>query len=514
MTEPKTSYDWPEMITAALARVYDVASETPLQVAPAISESLGNTILLKREDLQPVFSFKLRGAYNKISSLDDAQAAAGVICSSAGNHAQGVALAASMRQVPAVIVMPVTTPAIKINAVQRYPVEVILHGDNYDAAQAAAHKIAADRNLTFIHPFDDPLVIAGQATIGVEIDQQLQEMAHTADAIFIPIGGGGLAAGIAAAIKDLQPNIRLIGVEPEQAASMKAAFAAGGPVTLPRVGNFADGVAVRRVGDLNYELCKTWLDDIITVGTDETCAAIRDIYEQTRTMVEPAGALALAGIKAYVRAENITGQTLIAINCGANLNFDRLRHIAERAAIGERREALFAATIDETPGSFRRFCTTLGKRSITEFNYRYTDTGPARVFVGVELRQGIDEQKKIAEDIRAAGYTVEDLSDNEVAKLHIRHLIGGRAAGLDNERLYRFQFPERPGALEDFLDAVGERWNISLFHYRNHGSDYGRVLAGIQIASSDQAALHQHLDTLSFDYWDETDNMAFRLFLT
>ncbi|MEN7342077.1 MAG: threonine ammonia-lyase, biosynthetic, partial [Pseudomonadota bacterium] len=375
MVESPNTYDWPALITQANERVYRVAKRTPLEPAPAIGDAIGNQVLLKREDQQPVFSFKLRGAYNRIAALDDESAARGVICSSAGNHAQGVALAASMRSVPAVIVMPRTTPAIKVNAVRRYPVEVVLHGDNYDSAQSEAHRLAKARGLTFIHPFDDPLVIAGQATIGTELLQQTDNP----DAIFVPIGGGGLAAGIAMAIRAANPGVKLIGVEPTQAASMKAAFEADAPVTLDRVGIFADGVAVRRVGELTYKICRDILDDIVTVTTDETCAAIRDIYEQTRTMVEPAGALAVAGIKRWVSDTGAVDKRLVAIVCGANLNFDRLRHIAERAAIGEHREALFAVSIAEEPGSFRQFCSVLGDRNVTEFNYRYNDAGEAHL---------------------------------------------------------------------------------------------------------------------------------------
>lgn len=506
-----SAFDWPALTTAALGRVYDVARETPLAAAPVLSARLSNSILVKREDMQPVFSFKLRGAYNKIAALSRAAVSRGVICSSAGNHAQGVAMAARMRNVAATIVMPATTPSIKIDAVRAYDAEIILYGDNYDAAQKHALALAEQRGLTFIHPFDDPDVIAGQATIGIEIDAQCEA---PIDAIFIPIGGGGLAAGIALAIKRTRPQTRIIGVEPDQSASMQAAFDNGGPVTLPRVGIFADGVAVRRVGDLTYQICAELMDEIITVTTDQTCAAIRDIFEETRTVVEPAGALAIAGLKRYVKLTGARGQTLVAINCGANLNFDRLRHIAERAAVGEQREALFAVRIAEQPGSFRRFCATLGRQSVTEFNYRFAPGTDARIFVGVALQNGSEQQEELLCAIRDAGYQAVDISDNELAQLHIRHLVGGRAPDLDNERLYRFEFPERPGALTDFLDAVGEQWNISLFHYRNHGSDFGRVLAGIQVDEVNRAELDEHLATLGFEHWDETENPAYRLFLT
>ncbi|MEM7764589.1 MAG: threonine ammonia-lyase, biosynthetic [Pseudomonadota bacterium] len=510
MPTPTNTYDWPALIDEAMTRVYDVARETSLQPAKQLSAAIHHQVLLKREDQQPVFSFKLRGAYNRIAALNDQEAARGVICSSAGNHAQGVALAASMRGVPAVIVMPATTPRIKINAVRRYPVEVILEGDNYDAAQAEAKRLAAERQLTFIHPFDDPLVIAGQATIGRELLTQCEPF----DLAFIPIGGGGLAAGVATAIKLARPDVRIIGVEPQQAASMQAAFEASEPVTLARVGNFADGVAVRRVGALTYSLCRELLDDIITVNTDQICAAIRDIYEETRTMVEPAGALSIAGIKAWVDENHMAEQRIVSIVCGANLNFDRLRHIAERAAVGEHREALFGVTIEEQPGSFRRFCHALGERNVTEFNYRIGANGDAQLFVGVELSEGVAEQEAVGRAIRDAGYDARDLSDNEVAKLHVRHLVGGRAADMHNEHVYRFEFPERPGALRDFLDAVGEDWNISLFHYRNHGSDFGRILVGIQIPDGNTQSLTEHFDGLGFPYWDETNNPAYRLFLT
>ncbi|MEM7612981.1 MAG: threonine ammonia-lyase, biosynthetic [Pseudomonadota bacterium] len=503
--------DWRTLTEQALTRVYQVAKQTPVTEATSLGSKLGARVLLKREDLQPVFSFKLRGAYNKIAALGRDDIGNGVVCSSAGNHAQGVAMAAGMRGVHAVIVMPVTTPAIKVDAVRAYGSEIILHGDTYDAAQQHAMALAEDRSLAVIHPFDDPLVIAGQSTIGVEIDTQV---ADDIDYLFIPIGGGGLAAGIASVIKRQRPNTRIIGVEPDQSASMRQALATGGPVTLERVGIFADGVAVRRVGDLTFALCQQWLDDIVTVNTDQTCAAIRDIYEETRTVVEPAGALAVAGMKQYASINDIQGKTLVGINCGANLNFDRLRHIAERAAFGEQREALFAVRIEETPGSFRRFCAALGQQSVTEFNYRLDDSREARIFVGVALQDGADQRQMLLTRIADAGYAVDDMSDNELAKLHVRHLVGGRSEGLGNERLYRFEFPERPGALMDFLNAVGEQWNISLFHYRNHGSDFGRVLAGIQVDAHQRDELDSHLAGLHFDYWDETDNPAYRLFLT
>jgi len=492
------------------ARVYDVAHRSPLEHAPKLEARLRSTVLMKREDLQPVFSFKLRGAYNKIASLPEAERAAGVICSSAGNHAQGVALAASKLGIAAVIVMPVTTPRIKIDAVRKLGGEVVLHGEAYDDAFAHATSLAAERDLTFIHPFDDPAVIAGQATIGAEL---LQQYSDPIDAVFVPIGGGGLIAGIASYIKAASPSTRIIGVEPADSAAMSRSLAAGEPVTLDHVGIFADGVAVKRVGDETFRLCREYVDEVITVDTDQTCAAIQDIFEETRTIVEPAGGLAIAGIKHHLELHGGHGGTFVAINCGANVNFDRLRHIAERAALGERREMLLAADMPEKPGSFRRFCAALGHRSITEFNYRYAGPGVAHIFAGVELRDGGSERQSILDDLEAGGFRVEDLSDNELAKLHVRHMVGGHAPEPKDERLYRFRFPERPGALLRFLDAIGEDWNISLFHYRNHGSDYGRVLAGIQVRDADLARLESHLTDLGYPHWDETTNPAYALFL-
>jgi len=492
------------------ADVYDVAVKTPLELAPRLSARLGNTVLLKREDLQPIFSFKIRGALNKINKLGRDRLSAGVICSSAGNHAQGVALAAGRNSIRAVIVMPETTPTIKIKAVRELGGEVVISGDNYDEAYAHARRLADEQKLTFIHPFDDPDVIAGQGTIGREI---LEQCESPPDAVFVPIGGGGLIGGIAAWIKATQPAVRIVGVEPEDSAAMSAALAAGAPVTIDHVGIFADGVAVRRVGDETFRLCRELVDEIITVDTDHVCASVQDIYEDTRSIVEPAGALAVAGIKKYIEAHDAKGRTFVALNCGANMNFDRLRHIAERAAIGEEREMLLAAEIPEQPGSFRRFCQAIGRRSITEFNYRYGDDASARVFAGVELRGGAAERREILEALKHADFPVIDLSDNEMAKLHVRHMVGGRAAGLDNERLFRFEFPERPGALLDFLDAVGTDWNISLFHYRNHGSDYGRVLAGIQVRDEDAEELEAHLEALGYPHSEESDNPAYRMFL-
>ena len=490
--------------------VYDVAIESPLEIAANLSARSGNRILMKREDLQPVFSFKLRGAYNKLNSLPASALESGVICSSAGNHAQGVALAARRKDIRAVIVMPVTSPSIKIEAVRTLGGEVVLHGDTYDDAYEHAQQLRNELGLTFIHPFDDPVVIAGQGTIGREILAQANE---PIDAVFVPIGGGGLIAGIAAWIKGKRPETLIIGVEPEDSAAMQASLQAGKPVTLDHVGIFADGVAVRRVGDETFRLCKELVDDIVTVGTDQICAGIRDIFEDTRSIVEPAGALAVAGAKKYISDHAVSGQTFVVLNGGANVNFDRLRHIAERAAVGEQREMLLAVEIPEHPGSFKSFCEAIGRRSITEFNYRYSDSRNAHIFVGVELARGADERAEIVDKLKGLGYPLADLSDNEVAKLHVRHMVGGSAASIENERLFRFEFPERPGALVDFLTAIGTNWNISLFHYRNHGSDYGRILAGIQVAPAEVDELEEHLAELGYAHWEESDNPAYAMFL-
>jgi threonine dehydratase len=492
------------------AKVYDVAIQSPLDAAPRLSERLGNHLWLKREDLQPVFSFKLRGAYNKIAHLSPAIAARGVICASAGNHAQGVALAARKRGIPALIVMPQTTPDIKVQAVANLGAEVVLHGDIYDAAYEHALELARERGMAFVHPFDDPDVIAGQGTIAAEI---LHQSGGELDAIFVPIGGGGLIAGIAAYVKALYPRMKVIGVEPEDANAMYESVNAGKRVTLERVGMFADGVAVRRVGELTFELVRRYVDEIVLVSTDEICAAIQDTFEDTRSVPEPSGALALAGIKRYVARNNLRDQRLVAINSGANMNFDRLRYITERADLGAGREALFAVEIPEQPGSFLHFCQLLGQRSVTEFNYRFQNSERAHIFVGLAVNGGA---AALAEEVgrwRAAGYTVQDMSQNEMAKLHVRYMIGGVAATLGDELLYRFEFPERPGALLKFLQAIGTSWNISLFHYRNHGSDYGRVLAGIQVPRAQRGDFLQHLNELRFPYVEETANPAYRMFL-
>ncbi|MGH8286590.1 MAG: threonine ammonia-lyase, biosynthetic, partial [Steroidobacteraceae bacterium] len=492
------------------ARVYDVAIESPLEHAPRLSRRLANRILLKREDLQPVFSFKLRGAYNKIAHLSEAVAARGVICASAGNHAQGVALAARHRGIPAVVVMPQTTPQIKVQAVIDLGGEVVLDGDDYDSAYERAVELARERNLVFVHPFDDPDVIAGQGTVGLEI---LRQSGGEIDAIFVPVGGGGLLAGVAVYVKYLYPRIRIIGVEPEDAASMYESLKAGERVTLERVGIFADGAAVKRVGAETLRLAREHVDEVVLVDTDEICAAIQDVFEDTRSIVEPAGALAVAGAKKFLAREGWRDKRIVAINGGANMNFDRLRHIAERADLGGEREALLAVEIPERPGSFLEFCGVLGRRSVTEFNYRFESARAAQIFVGFGLSQGAAEREEVVRRLRAANYAVTDMTDNEMAKLHVRYMVGGHARGIENELLYRFEFPERPGALLRFLQSIGSRWNISLFHYRNHGSDYGRVLAGIQVPAAERAEFVRHLDELHYGYTDETANPAYRMFL-
>jgi threonine dehydratase len=493
------------------AKVYDVAIETSLEAAPRLSHRLNNRVFFKREDLQPVFSFKIRGAYNKIAQLSPISAQRGVICASAGNHAQGVALAARTRGIAAVIVMPLTTPDIKVQAVADLGGEIVLYGDDYDQAYEHAVVLARERNLVFVHPFDDPDVIAGQGTIAMEILRQ--HHGDDIDAIFVPVGGGGLIAGIAAYAKSLYPRIKIIGVEPEDAAGMCESLRAGKRVTLDRVGMFADGVAVRRVGEETFRLARQYVDEILLVTTDQICAAIQDIFEDTRSIAEPAGALAVAGIKKYVAREACIERTLIAINGGANMNFDRLRYVAERADIGAQREALLAVEMPEVPGSFLRFCELLGKRSVTEFNYRYGHEHAAQVFVGLALAQGKVERESLIKTIGNAGFAVRDMTDNEMAKLHVRYMVGGQARGLADERLYRFEFPERPGALLKFLQAIGSAWNISLFHYRNHGSDHGRVLAGIQVPPHTHTDFSLHLNELQYAYTEETDNPSYRIFL-
>lgn len=491
------------------ARVYDVASESPLTLAKSLSHRLDNQVFLKREDLQPVFSFKLRGAYNKLRHLSQVALSRGVIAASAGNHAQGVSMGASRLGIEALIVMPRTTPGIKVDAVRGWGAKAILHGDSFDEAYSHALELSETRGLTFIHPFDDPDVIAGQGTIGMEI---LRQHPEPPTAIFVPVGGGGLIAGIAAYVKYVRPEIKIIGVEPEEAPTLHAALAAGRRVTLKEVGLFADGVAVKQIGKETFRIARDMVDEVVLVGTDEICAAIKDIFDDTRGIAEPAGALAVAGLKRWVEREGVVNQALIAIESGANINFDRLRHVAERAELGERREALFAVGVPERPGSFLAFCRALGKRQITEFNYRYSDPEQAQVFVGVQTSGGTAEREELAERLHGKGFSVIDMSDNETAKLHIRFMVGGRALGVNDERLIRFEFPERPGALLNFLSGLGRRWNISLFHYRNHGAAYGRVLIGIQVADKDHAELNHMLVGLGYPFWDESDNPAYQLF--
>ena len=492
------------------SRVYDVAQETPLVEAERLSSRLGNRVWMKREDLQPVHSFKLRGAYNKIAGLSKEDCARGVIAASAGNHAQGVALAARKLGVKALIVMPRTTPSIKVESVRDYGARIKLAGDTYDDAYVYAAAEAEKHGMTFIHPYDDPDVIAGQGTIALEILKQHEDGMH---AIFVPVGGGGLIAGIAAVVKSLRPEVKVIGVEPDEAPCMYEALKRGRRVTLKQVGIFADGVAVRQAGKEPFRIARQYVDDVITVTTDELCAAMKDIFDDCRAIVEPAGALAIAGLKKYVGESGIQGESLVAINSGANMNFDRLRHVSERAEIGEQREALLAVTIPEEPGSFRKFCRAIGKRGITEFNYRYSDSSQAHVFAGVKLRSGDSERHELVQMLRDRGYPVADLTDSELAKLHIRHMVGGRVPGLKDELLFRFQFPERPGALLNFLISMGKRWNISLFHYRNHGADYGRVLVGIQVPANSRKEFRRSLDKLGYVYWEETDCPAYNLFL-
>jgi len=493
------------------AKVYDVAIESPLEPAPRLSRRLNNRVFFKREDLQPVFSFKIRGAYNKIAQLSPIAAQRGVICASAGNHAQGVALGARTRGIPAVIVMPLATPEIKVQAVAALGGEIVLYGEDYDQAYDHAVELARDRGLVFVHPFDDPDVIAGQGTVAMEILRQ--QHGDQIDAIFVPVGGGGLIAGVAAYTKALYPRIKVIGVEPEDSAGMYESLRAGKRVTLDRVGTFADGVAVRRVGEETLRLAKQYVDEILLVSTDQICAAIRDIFEDNRAIAEPSGALAVAGLKKYVARENCADRKLIAINCGANMNFDRLRYIAERAEIGAQREALLAIEIPESPGSFLKFCELLGNRSVTEFNYRYSSAKAAQIFVGVSLSQGKPERDALIEALGTGGFRVRDMTDNEMAKQHVRYMVGGHALALEHERVFRFEFPERPGALLKFLRAIGTEWNISLFHYRNHGSDYGRVLAGIQVPPATREDFLLHLADLQYSYVEESDNPAHKIFL-
>jgi threonine dehydratase len=491
------------------SQVYDVAKKTPLEFQPNLSARIHNRVLLKREDMQPVFSFKLRGAYNKMASLASDVLKRGVIAASAGNHAQGVALAAKKLKCRAIIVMPTTTPAIKVNAVRARGAEVVLFGDSYSDAYVKALELEKSEQLTFVHPYDDPEVIAGQGTIAMEI---LNAHPEPIEAIFCCVGGGGLLAGIAAYVKAVRPEIKVIGVEAKDAEAMTESLKQGKRVMLEQVGLFADGAAVKQVGEHTFALAQQFVDEMIVVDNDAICAAIKDVFEDTRSILEPAGALATAGIKEYAKRNGLRDKTLIGIASGANMNFDRLRFIAERAEVGEKREAVLAVTIPEQAGAFKAFCRLLGERNITEFNYRYSDPKFAHIFVGVAIADPT-ESAKLVSDLQAQGLPTLDLSDNEVAKLHLRHLVGGHAPQAKNEVVFRFEFPEKPGALMKFLDTMGHDWNISLFHYRNHGADFGRVLVGMQVPPNDMNAFSRFLDNLGYPYWDETHNPAYKLFL-
>lgn len=499
------------------APVYEVAQVTPLQAMPKLGERLGNAVFVKREDRQPVHSFKLRGAYTMIAGLDEDQRARGVVTASAGNHAQGVALSGSRLGVKTLIVMPVATAAIKVDAVRGFGGEVLLHGANFDEAKAKALDLSKQRGLTFVPPFDHPAVIAGQGTLALELLQQESRL----DRVFVPVGGGGLAAGVAVLIKQLMPQIKVIGVESEESACLQAALEAGKPVDLPRVGLFADGVAVKRIGEETFRLCQDYLDEVITVDSDAICAAVKDIFDDVRAIAEPSGALALAGLKKYVNERGIRGERLAHVLSGANVNFHGLRYVSERCELGEQREALLAVTLPEKKGSFLDFCRVLGGRAVTEFNYRYADSKRAQVFVGVRLARGLEERREIVEALKSAGYHVLDLSDDEMAKLHVRYMVGGRPAQTLSERLYSFEFPESPGALLKFLETLGTRWNVTLFHYRSHGTDFGRVLVAFErppydpndLDDPEDPAFEEHLAALGYEYRDETANPAFDIFL-
>jgi threonine dehydratase len=491
------------------SRVYDVAVKTPLEPAARLSQRLGNEVLLKREDLQPIFSYKLRGAYNRIAHLTDAEKARGILAASAGNHAQGVAFAARHLGLSALIVMPQTTPEIKIDAVRAMGAEVVLAGDTYADAKVRCDELAATTQRMFVHPFDDRLVIAGQGTIGDEI---LRHKLGDVAAIFVPVGGGGLIAGIGAYVKAVKPSVRVIGVEPFEADAMYQSLEAGRRVALDRVGIFADGVAVREVGELTFPIVQATVDEIVRVTNDEICAAIKDIFDDTRTIMEPAGALAVAGLRAWLQRTGTRDARFAAVLSGANMNFDRLRFVAERAELGEAHEALFGVTIPERPGAFREFCATIGRRVVTEFNYRLSGRNEAHIFVGIATRSRQDAAD-VVEALTRTGYPAIELTDNEVAKLHVRHMVGGRTRQVADEQLCRFEFPERPGALLEFLDKLGGRWNISLFHYRNHGADFGRVLAGFEVPSSDSGAFEEFLESLGYTCQRERENPAYRMFL-
>ena len=491
------------------AQIYDLVVKTPVDDAPQLSSRLGNRVLLKREDLQPIFSFKLRGAYNKMLSLSQAELDRGVIAASAGNHAQGLAMAANKIGADAIIVMPTTTPQIKVNAVKSLGATVFLEGDSYDEASDYAQRLVIEKGMTYIHPFDDPDVIAGQGTIAMEI---LEQVPGNLDDVFVAVGGGGLCAGMAAYIKTMRPEVRVVAVEAEDSACLDAAMKAGRRVRLNHVGIFADGTAVAQIGKETFRILKDTVDEVITVSIDEICASIKDTFEDTRSICEPAGALGLAGLKKYVESTGVKGQTLLAVECGANINFDRLRYISERTEIGEKREAILAATIPEEPGSFKTFCMSLNKRNITEFNYRMGSSSRAHIFVGVQVSSD-DDRLNLVVALDEKGYSVADMTDNEIAKLHIRHMVGGRAQEATDEMIFRFEFPERPGALMQFLIKLGDRWNISMFHYRNHGSADGNVLAGLQIPAKDRAEAHTFFDELGYSWVEETENPAYQFFL-
>ncbi|TNH01985.1 threonine ammonia-lyase, biosynthetic [Testudinibacter sp. TR-2022] len=499
-----------EYLRAVLtSNIYDVVEVTPLQKMAKLSERFDNAIYIKREDRQPVNSFKIRGAYAMITGLNEAQKAAGVIAASAGNHAQGVALSAKKLGLKALIVMPQNTPSIKVDAVRGFGGEVLLHGANFDEAKTKAIELSHSKNMTFIPPFDHPAVIAGQGSLAMELIQQSQHI----DRIFVPVGGGGLAAGVAVLIKQLMPEVKVIGVESKDSACLQAALAAGEPVDLERVGLFADGVAVKRIGDETFRVCQRYLDEVITVDSDEICAAVKDIFENVRAISEPSGALSLAGLKKYVKLHNIQGETLINILSGANLNFHSLRYVSERCEIGEKHEALLAVTIPEQKGSFLKFCHLLGDRAVTEFNYRYADNQQAGIFVGVRVSGGEAEKQEIIGQLRVNGYDVNDLSDDEVAKTHIRYMIGGHSTSSQRERLYSFVFPEQKGALVKFLQTLGTQWNISLFHYRNHGADYGDILCAFQLSEATEQVFQHHLEELGYAYQDITDSDSYQYFL-
>lgn len=518
MTSPKSATPSPKLLEQYIKKiltsnVYDVAIESPLHVAPFLSERLGNKVWVKREDKQPVYSFKIRGAYNKVAQLSDKEKAAGVVAASAGNHAQGLALAATELGIKATIVMPRTTPEIKVKSCKARGAKVVLHGDTFDEAFTYSQKLVEEKGLTYIHPYDDPDVIAGQGTIGMEI---LRQLSDPIDAIFVPVGGGGIIAGISAYVKYLRPDIKIIGVESTESASLHAALAAGRRVTLPFVGIFADGVAVAQVGKNTWDLARHYVDEVITCTPDELCAAVKDVFDDTRAVCEPAGALSVAGMKKYVEREGIEGANLVSILSGANMNFDRLRYIAEVAEIGEGREAILAVTIPERAGSFQQFCSLLGKRPITEFNYRYGNDNSAQIYVGVKVGAEKDARQHLLEELKAKGYPAVDLTEDEVSKYHIRHMVGGHAPdSVSDELVYRFEFPERPGALLQFLKTLGKKFNISLFHYRNHGAAYGRVLVGLQVPKDNRQhkELEGYLTELGYNYWNESDNPAYKLFL-